>query len=112
MDIGINNWLWFPGLEVVSAVLSVMLIYILTAFLLFEAVQRTVHQDFSIDGDVMLITAAVGVAVNLMWVELKYVHFLFKRKLWGVNIYSVNLCYVSIFMVLIVTYWLKHFLPY
>lgn len=52
--------------EVVSAVLSVMLIYILTAILLFEAVQRTVHQDFDIDGDVMLITAAVGVAVNLM----------------------------------------------
>lgn len=53
-------------LEVVSAVLSVMLIYILTAILLFEAVQRTVHQDFDIDGDVMLITAAVGVAVNLI----------------------------------------------
>ncbi|TMS13231.1 Zinc transporter 4 [Larimichthys crocea] len=53
-------------LEVVSAVLSVMLIYILTAILLYEAVQRTVHQDFDIDGDVMLITAAVGVAVNLM----------------------------------------------
>ncbi|XP_042265816.1 zinc transporter 4 [Thunnus albacares] len=53
-------------LEVVSAVLSVMLIYILTAILLFEAVQRTVHQDFNIDGDVMLITAAVGVAVNLI----------------------------------------------
>lgn len=53
-------------LEVVSAVLSVLLIYILTAFLLYEAVQRTVHQDFNIDGDVMLITAAVGVAVNLV----------------------------------------------
>ncbi|KAK2853775.1 hypothetical protein Q5P01_006436 [Channa striata] len=53
-------------LEVISAVLSVMLIYILTTVLLYEAVQRTVHQDFSIDGDVMLITAAVGVAVNLI----------------------------------------------
>ncbi|CAN9506688.1 unnamed protein product [Ophioblennius macclurei] len=53
-------------LEVVSAVLSVMLIYILTAILLYEAVQRTIHQDFNIDGDVMLITAAVGVAVNLI----------------------------------------------
>ena len=52
--------------EVVSAVLSVVLIYILTGILLFEAVQRTVHQDFNINGDVMLITAAVGVAVNLM----------------------------------------------
>nr|WLQ25300.1 solute carrier family 30 member 4 [Ctenopharyngodon idella] len=30
------------------------------------AAQRTIHQDFTIDGDVMLITAAVGVAVNLL----------------------------------------------
>ncbi|XP_062328032.1 zinc transporter 4 [Osmerus eperlanus] len=53
-------------LEVVSAGISVLLIYILTGVLLNEAVQRTVHQDFSINGDVMLITAAVGVAVNLI----------------------------------------------
>ncbi|XP_061669837.1 zinc transporter 4 [Syngnathoides biaculeatus] len=53
-------------LEVISAVLSVTLIYILTAILLFEAVQRTMKQDFNIDGDVMIITAAVGVAVNLI----------------------------------------------
>ncbi|XP_077374424.1 putative proton-coupled zinc antiporter SLC30A4 [Festucalex cinctus] len=53
-------------LEVIAAVLSVALIYILTAILLFEAVQRTVNQDFNIDGDVMIITAAVGVAVNLI----------------------------------------------
>lgn len=52
--------------EVLSAVLNVALIYILTAILVYEAVQRTVHQEFDIDGDVMLITAAVGVAVNLM----------------------------------------------
>lgn len=50
----------------VAAVLSVLLIYILTGILLCEAVQRTIKQDFSIDGDVMLITAAVGVAVNIM----------------------------------------------
>ncbi|XP_028812523.1 putative proton-coupled zinc antiporter SLC30A4 isoform X2 [Denticeps clupeoides] len=53
-------------LEVVSAGISVLLIYILTGVLLNEAVQRTIHQDFSINGDVMLITAAVGVAVNLV----------------------------------------------
>ncbi|KAL2088902.1 hypothetical protein ACEWY4_015801 [Coilia grayii] len=56
----------YHRLEVVSAGISVLLIYILTGVLLNEAVQRTVHQDFSIDGDVMLITAAVGVAVNLI----------------------------------------------
>ncbi|XP_041074381.1 zinc transporter 4-like isoform X1 [Polyodon spathula] len=53
-------------LEVISAVVSVLLIYILAAILLYEAVQRTIHQEFDIDGDVMLITAAVGVAVNLI----------------------------------------------
>jgi zinc transporter 4 len=52
--------------EVVSAGVSVLLIYILTGALLYEAVQRTMLPDFNIDGDVMLITAAVGVAVNLM----------------------------------------------
>ncbi|XP_042329025.1 zinc transporter 4 isoform X2 [Sceloporus undulatus] len=30
------------------------------------AVQRTIHMDYEINGDVMLITAAVGVAVNLI----------------------------------------------
>ncbi|CDQ89166.1 unnamed protein product [Oncorhynchus mykiss] len=53
-------------LEVVSAGISVLLIYILTGVLLNEAVQRTVSQDFEINGDAMLITAAVGVAVNLV----------------------------------------------
>ncbi|XP_034049429.1 zinc transporter 4-like [Thalassophryne amazonica] len=53
-------------LEVVSAVFSMLLIYILTGILLYEAVQRTIHQDFNIDGKIMIITAAVGVAVNLI----------------------------------------------
>ncbi|XP_043933563.1 zinc transporter 4 [Protopterus annectens] len=56
----------FHRVEVLSASLSVLLIYILTGFLLYEAVQRTIHLNFEIDGDVMLITAAVGVAVNLI----------------------------------------------
>uniref|UniRef100_A0A8D0H2B1 Probable proton-coupled zinc antiporter SLC30A4 n=1 Tax=Sphenodon punctatus TaxID=8508 RepID=A0A8D0H2B1_SPHPU len=56
----------FHRLEVLSAVISVLLIYILMAFLLYEAVQRTIHMDYEINGDIMLITAAVGVAVNLI----------------------------------------------
>ncbi|XP_004943866.2 zinc transporter 4 isoform X1 [Gallus gallus] len=52
--------------EVLSAIISVLLVYILMAFLLYEAVQRTIHMDYEINGDIMLITAAVGVAVNLI----------------------------------------------
>ncbi|XP_007427185.1 zinc transporter 4 isoform X1 [Python bivittatus] len=56
----------FHRLEVLSAIFSVLLIYILMVFLLYEAVQRTIHMDYEINGDVMLITAAIGVAVNLI----------------------------------------------
>ncbi|XP_075064052.1 putative proton-coupled zinc antiporter SLC30A4 [Mixophyes fleayi] len=56
----------FHRLEVLSAIISVLLVYVLTAFLLYEAIERTIHMDYNINGDVMLITAAVGVAVNLI----------------------------------------------
>ncbi|KAM8973561.1 putative proton-coupled zinc antiporter SLC30A4 [Pelodytes ibericus] len=56
----------FHRLEVLSAIVSVLLVYVLTGFLLYEAIQRTIHMNYDINGDVMLITAAVGVAVNLI----------------------------------------------
>ncbi|XP_072594518.1 probable proton-coupled zinc antiporter SLC30A4 isoform X1 [Vulpes vulpes] len=52
--------------EVLSAMISVLLVYILMGFLLYEAVQRTIHMKYEINGDIMLITAAVGVAVNVI----------------------------------------------
>uniref|UniRef100_A0A8C6EVY9 Solute carrier family 30 member 4 n=1 Tax=Marmota marmota marmota TaxID=9994 RepID=A0A8C6EVY9_MARMA len=52
--------------EVLSAMISVLLIYILMGFLLYEAVQRTIHMNYEINGDIMLITAAVGVAINII----------------------------------------------
>lgn len=58
-------FIFFPP-EVLSAMISVLLVYILMGFLLYEAVQRTIHMKYEINGDIMLITAAVGVAVNVM----------------------------------------------
>uniref|UniRef100_A0A8C2NQZ0 Solute carrier family 30 member 4 n=1 Tax=Capra hircus TaxID=9925 RepID=A0A8C2NQZ0_CAPHI len=52
--------------EVLSAMISVLLVYILMGFLLYEAVQRTIHMKYEINGDIMLITAAIGVAVNVI----------------------------------------------
>lgn len=46
--------------------ISVLLVYILMGFLLYEAVQRTIHMKYEINGDIMLITAAIGVAVNII----------------------------------------------
>ncbi|XP_072480597.1 probable proton-coupled zinc antiporter SLC30A4 isoform X1 [Notamacropus eugenii] len=56
----------FHRLEVLSAIISVLLVYILMGFLLYEAVQRTIHMNYEINGDIMLITAAIGVAVNII----------------------------------------------
>lgn len=56
----------FHRLEVLSAMVSVLLVYVLMGFLLYEAVQRTIHMNYEINGDIMLITAAVGVAVNVI----------------------------------------------
>ncbi|XP_059809087.1 zinc transporter 4 isoform X2 [Hypanus sabinus] len=52
--------------EALAAMLSVFLIYAVTIGLVYEAVQRTIHQDFEIHADVMIIIAAVGVAINLI----------------------------------------------
>ena len=40
----------------------------LTGVLVYEAILRIINQDYEIEADIMLITAAVGVAVNLLLV--------------------------------------------
>lgn len=52
--------------EVMGALLSVLLIWVVTGVLVYLAIQRVITQDYEIDGQVMLITAAVGVCFNLM----------------------------------------------
>ena len=49
-----------------GAIVSVLLIWVLTGVLLYEAVQRVIHQDYEIDASIMLITATVGVFVNVL----------------------------------------------
>lgn len=52
--------------EVVGAVISVQIIWILSGVLIYEAVKRVIHPDYHIDADLMLIIAGIGVAVNIM----------------------------------------------
>ena len=46
--------------------MSVLIIWLLTGVLFYEAVQRVVHRDFEVDANIMLITACVGVFVNVL----------------------------------------------
>jgi len=52
--------------EVVGAVVSVLIIWVLTGVLVYEAVLRCIRQEFEVDANIMLITACVGVFVNVL----------------------------------------------
>ena len=52
--------------EVLGAVVSVLIIWIITGVLFYMAVQRCVDQSFDIDADIMMITAGCGFVINIM----------------------------------------------
>ena len=51
--------------EVMGAVVSVLIIWVVTGVLFYEAVQRVIH-PIEINANIMLITACVGVFVNVL----------------------------------------------
>jgi zinc transporter 2 len=56
---------WYRA-EVIGALTSVLLIWVVTGILVYMAVERVIYRSFDIDAKVMLITSGVGVCVNLM----------------------------------------------
>ena len=52
--------------EVVGAIASVLMIWVVTGILFYMAVLRVIKQDFQIDSKVMLITSGLGVLVNII----------------------------------------------
>ncbi|CAH8541927.1 unnamed protein product [Heterobilharzia americana] len=52
--------------EVVGALASVLLIWLVTGILVYLAVIRIIHNKYEIDGKIMLITSATGVGVNII----------------------------------------------
>ena len=52
--------------EVLGAIFSVIIIWIVTALLVYEGIQRLIHLDYEINADVMLITATAGLYINVL----------------------------------------------
>lgn len=52
--------------EVVGALTSVLLIWVVTGILCYIATERIIENNFQVNASIMVITAAVGVVVNLM----------------------------------------------
>lgn len=56
---------WYRA-EVIGALISVLLIWVVTGILVYMAIERVIYKNFEIDATVMLITSAIGVAVNIL----------------------------------------------
>lgn len=52
--------------EVIGALTSVLLIWVVTGILVLMAIQRLISGSYEIDAPIMLITAGIGVIVNIM----------------------------------------------
>lgn len=56
----------FHRAEVIGALVSVIMIWVVTAILVYMAILRTIKPDFELDSVVMLISSALGILVNFM----------------------------------------------
>lgn len=56
---------WYRA-EVIGALTSVLLIWVVTGILVYMAIQRLLFGNFQIDAVVMLIMSGIGLAVNIM----------------------------------------------
>lgn len=56
---------WYRA-EVIGALVSVLMIWVVTAILFYLAIIRTIERDFELDGKVMLITSGLGILVNVI----------------------------------------------
>lgn len=52
--------------EILGAFVSVISIWIVTAALVYLAIERIVRNDYEIEGNVMLVTSGCAVIVNIM----------------------------------------------
>lgn len=62
---------WYRA-EVLGAIVSVLMIWVVTAILVYMAVLRVIHKNFELDGLVMLISSGIGILVNVMWVKKQH----------------------------------------
>ncbi|XP_072894198.1 proton-coupled zinc antiporter SLC30A8-like isoform X2 [Hemitrygon akajei] len=59
------NFGWYRA-EIIGALFSVIVIWIVTGILVYLATQRLIHSDFEIKGLVMVITSSIAVVVNII----------------------------------------------
>jgi solute carrier family 30 (zinc transporter), member 2 len=56
--------------EIIGALLSILIIWILTVLFFFESISRIFEPHYQIDEKLMLITASIGLVINLIMVYI------------------------------------------
>lgn len=56
---------WYRA-EVLGAIVSVLMIWVITAILVYWAILRCIEQNFELDSRAMLITAAIAILFNVL----------------------------------------------
>lgn len=59
------KWLFLT--EVLGAMISILIIWVITGVLIYEAIKRVIDQDYEIEPNAMLVTASLGVIFNIMY---------------------------------------------
>lgn len=60
----------FFRLEILGALVSIQLIWLLTGILIYEAIDRILHNTSAVDGRLMLIVSTLGLIVNIAMIFL------------------------------------------
>ncbi|MFQ6624650.1 hypothetical protein Gotur_003665 [Gossypium turneri] len=75
-----NHSFGFSRLEVLGALISVQLIWLVSALLIYEALNRLIHDKQKVDGALMFAIAAFGFFINLiivLWLGHDHSHHVF-----------------------------------
>ncbi|XP_040568138.1 proton-coupled zinc antiporter SLC30A2 [Lepeophtheirus salmonis] len=59
------NFGWHRA-EVIGAIISVLMIWVVTGILVYMAINRVINQEFELDVKIMLLTSGIGVLFNLV----------------------------------------------
>lgn len=52
--------------EVLGALCSILIIWVMTGILVYFAIERIIHQEHDINADQMLIVASLGIGFNIV----------------------------------------------
>lgn len=84
--------------EIIGALISVLMIWIFTVWIVWEGVDRVINQNYQIDGLFMGITAFIGLLANILMGKILHSHVIFLLiKILLMNFINITFIFISFF---------------